>query len=175
MKRAVVLVLDGVGIGELPDAGQYGDTGSNTLGNLARACGGLALPVLEQLGLGNISVIDGVRHVSNPRACFGKMAEQSAGKDSTSGHWELFGLIIEKPFPTYPHGFPPDIITAFESRIGHAVLGNIPASGTSSATSTSERRSRLSTPRLIVSSRLRATPMFSASKSSTRSAKLRVR
>jgi phosphopentomutase len=130
MKRAVVLVLDGVGIGELPDAEQYGDTGSNTLGNLARACGGLALPVLERLGLGNISAIDGVSRVHNPAACFGKMAERSAGKDSTSGHWELFGLIIEKPFPTYPHGFPPHIITAFESRIGHAVLGNIPASGT---------------------------------------------
>jgi len=130
MKRAVVLVLDGVGIGELPDAEQYGDTGSNTLGNLARACGGLTLPVLEQLGLGNISAIDGVPRVNSPRACFGKMAEQSAGKDSTSGHWELFGLILKKPFPTYPHGFPPQIITSFESRIGHTVLGNMPASGT---------------------------------------------
>lgn len=130
MERAVLLVLDGVGIGELPDAEQYGDKGSNTLGNLARACGGLALPVLEKLGLGNINAIDGVPSVNNPRACFGKMAEQSAGKDSTSGHWELFGLIIKKPFPTYPHGFPPQIITSFESRIKHAVLGNIPASGT---------------------------------------------
>lgn len=130
MKRAVVLVLDGVGIGELPDADQYGDIGSNTLGNVARATGGLTLPVLEELGLGNISAIKGVNTVEKPRACFGKMAEQSAGKDSTSGHWELFGIIVKKPFPTYPNGFPPHIIKSFESRIKHEIIGNIPASGT---------------------------------------------
>ncbi len=130
MKRAIALVLDGVGIGELPDAAEYGDEGSNTLGNLARNCGGIKLPVLESLGLGNISNIEGVKEVDNPLACFGKMAERSAGKDSTSGHWELFGLIVEKPFPTYPHGFPDGIIKDFESRIHHKILGNIPASGT---------------------------------------------
>jgi phosphopentomutase len=128
MKRAIVLILDGVGIGELPDAAQYHDQGSNTLGNLARVCGGL--PVLERLGLGNISTIKGVKKIPRPLACFGKMAEKSPGKDSTSGHWELFGIILEKPFPTYPHGFPREVITEFESRIGHNVLGNIPASGT---------------------------------------------
>jgi phosphopentomutase len=130
MKRAIVLILDGVGIGELPDAAHYHDKGSNTLGNLARVCGGLDLPVLERLGLGNISAIRGVKKIPTPLACFGKMAEKSPGKDSTSGHWELFGIVLEKPFPTYPHGFPQEIITEFESRIGYKVLGNIPASGT---------------------------------------------
>jgi phosphopentomutase len=130
MKRAIVLILDGVGIGELPDAVQYGDQGSNTLGNLAQKCGGLRLPFLQKLGLGNIIPIKGVEPVKKPVASFGKMAEQSPGKDSTSGHWELFGLILDKPFPTYPHGFPDSIISEFEKRIDHKILGNIPASGT---------------------------------------------
>ena len=103
---------------------------SSSLCNVARATGGLALPVLESLGLGNISPIEGINAVDKPRACFGKMAEQSAGKDSTSGHWELSGLITKKPFPTYPHGFPSHIIKSLESRINHEVIGNIPASGT---------------------------------------------
>lgn len=130
MKRAIVLILDGVGIGELPDAAEYGDEGSNTLVNLARFCGGLKLPVLERLGLGNITAIKGVKHVDKPLACFGKMAEKSSGKDSTSGHWELFGLVLKKPFPTYPNGFPDEIIKEFESRINHKVIGNFPVSGT---------------------------------------------
>jgi phosphopentomutase len=130
MKKAVVLILDGVGIGELPDAVDYGDEGSNTLGNLARICGGIKLPVLEKLGLGNISNIKGVKQVEKPLASFGKMAEKSPGKDSTSGHWELCGIILDKPFPTYPDGFPDEIIHEFESRINHKVMGNIPASGT---------------------------------------------
>jgi phosphopentomutase len=130
MKRAIVLILDGVGIGELPDAAQYHDQGSNTLANLARVCGGLHLPVLERLGLGNISAISGIKNVPHSLACYGKMAEKSPGKDSTSGHWELFGVVLEKPFPTYPHGFPQEIITAFESKIGYKILGNIAASGT---------------------------------------------
>ena len=130
MKRAIVLVLDGVGIGELPDAAEYGDEGSNTLGNLAHSCGGIKLPVLEKLGLGNISSIEGVNRVEKPRAHFGKMAERSPGKDSTSGHWELFGLILKNPFPTYSRGFPEEIIQQFESKIHHKILGNIPASGT---------------------------------------------
>jgi len=130
MKRAVVLILDGVGIGELPDAAQYGDEGSNTLGNLAHACGGLKLPVLERLGLGNISSIQGVEKVNNSLACYGKMAEKSPGKDSTSGHWELCGIILKQPFPTYPNGFPDEVIKDFESKIGHKIIGNIAASGT---------------------------------------------
>jgi phosphopentomutase len=130
MKRAIVLILDGVGVGELPDAGQYNDQGSNTLGNLAQSCGGLQLPVLEKLGLGNIINIMGIKPTHKPLASFGKMAERSPGKDSTSGHWELFGLILDKPFPTYPHGFPKDIIEKFETSIHHKVLGNVAASGT---------------------------------------------
>jgi len=122
--------MDGVGIGALPDAAQYGDEGSNTLVNLAEKCGGLDLPVLESLGLGNIADMVGVKPVSKPSACFGKMAEKSPGKDSTSGHWELCGVILEKPFPTFPKGFPPDIINEFEKEIGHGILGNVPASGT---------------------------------------------
>jgi phosphopentomutase len=130
MKRAIVLILDGVGIGALPDAAKYGDEGSNTLVNLAERCDGLRLPALEKLGLGNITQIKGIERVASPSACFGKMAEKSPGKDSTSGHWELCGVILEKAFPTFPHGFPSDIIAAFEKEIGHRILGNIPASGT---------------------------------------------
>jgi phosphopentomutase len=130
MKRAIILIMDGVGIGALPDAASYGDEGSNTLVNLAQACHGLNLPVFEKLGLGNITKIEGISEVPRPQACYGKMAEQSPGKDSTSGHWELCGVILEKAFPTYPHGFPREIMSEFESRIGHTTLGNIPASGT---------------------------------------------
>ncbi len=125
-----MLILDGVGIGELPDAAQYGDQGSNTLGNLAQHCGGLQLPVLERLGLGNIIPIMGITPADKPLASFGRMAELSPGKDSTSGHWELFGIILDKPFPTYPDGFPEDIIEEFETKINHKILGNIAASGT---------------------------------------------
>jgi phosphopentomutase len=130
MKRALILVLDGVGIGELPDAGEYGDTGSNTLANIASSCGGLHLPTMERLGLGNIDVIQGVHRTQDPLACFGKMAEKSPGKDSTSGHWELFGIILDKPFPTYPQGFPAEVMDVFETRIKHRTIGNKPASGT---------------------------------------------
>ena len=110
MKRAIVLILDGVGIGELPDAAKYGDQGSNTLGNLAQSCGGLKLPILEKLGLGNIAPIKGIETIDTPLASYGKMAEKSPGKDSISGHWELFGVIMDKPFPTFPNGFPDKII-----------------------------------------------------------------
>jgi phosphopentomutase len=130
MKRAVVIVLDGVGIGELPDAADYGDAGSNTLCNIAASVGGLNLPNLSVLGLGNIAPIKGVPPVARPLASYGKMAEQSAGKDSTSGHWELMGVVCEKPFPTYPHGFPDEVIKPFEQAIGRKILGNKPASGT---------------------------------------------
>jgi phosphopentomutase len=130
MKRAVVLILDGVGAGELPDADVYHDQGSNTLGNLSRACRGLNLPTLGQMGLGNITEIMGVPRTAQPLADWGRMAEKSPGKDSTTGHWELMGLVLDKPFPTYPQGFPPDVIGNFEKAIGHRVLGNYPASGT---------------------------------------------
>jgi len=130
MARAIVLILDGVGVGELPDAYKYNDQGSNTLGNLSRAVGGLKLPFLESLGLGNIIEIEGVKRIENPDGFYGKMAEASSGKDSTTGHWELMGVILNKPFPTYPEGFPLKIIKEFEKRIGFKTIGNYPASGT---------------------------------------------
>ncbi len=129
-RRAILLILDGVGVGELPDAANYGDEGSNTLVNMAKAVGGLNLPTLQRMGLGNIAQIEGVPPTDEPIACYGKMREISAGKDTTTGHWEIAGVIRTKPFPTYPNGFPPEIIEAFEQAIGRKVLGNKPASGT---------------------------------------------
>lgn len=130
MSRFVVIVLDSVGIGELPDAWRYGDQGSNTLANLANAVGGLELPNLERLGLGNIHPINGVLPQEQPMAAWGKMAEQSPGKDTTTGHWEIAGIILDKPFPTYPNGFPAGIIDKFSQMIGKPILGNTAASGT---------------------------------------------
>jgi phosphopentomutase len=130
VKRVILIVLDSVGVGELPDAGAFGDEGSNTLANTAEAVGGLSLPHLEKLGLGHIVEVKGIEEVSSPQASFGKMAEVSAGKDSTTGHWEIAGLWLKSPFPLYPTGFPEEIIKAFERRIGRRVLGNKPASGT---------------------------------------------
>jgi phosphopentomutase len=128
--KVVLIILDGVGIGALPDAAEYGDEGSNTLGNLARVSGGLNLPNLERAGLGNIDDLEGIRPQSDPAANFGKMAEASPGKDSTSGHWEISGLILDQAFPTYPDGFPPEVIKPFEQAIGRGILGNKAASGT---------------------------------------------
>jgi len=130
-KRAILIVLDGVGIGEMPDAAAYGDQGSHTLANLAAALGGLCLPHLAALGLGNIAAIRGVEPAPVPRAGFGKLAEASNGKDSTIGHWELAGLITCKPFPTYPAGFPAGLLDRFQAATGcRGVLGNVAASGT---------------------------------------------
>ncbi|WP_227766064.1 phosphopentomutase [Zhaonella formicivorans] len=129
IKRVLLIVLDSVGIGELPDAEKYGDTGSNTLGNIA-ATVGLKLPNMQNMGLGNIAPLHGIEPVTQPTAAFGKMAELSPGKDTTTGHWEIAGIILEKPFPTYPHGFPPEIIEEFERKTGRKVLGNKVASGT---------------------------------------------
>jgi phosphopentomutase len=119
-----------VGIGALPDADQYGDAGSDTLGNLARELGGIDLPNLGRLGLGNTHPTLGVPPEPAPLAAFGRMAEQSAGKDTTIGHWEMVGIVSPSPLPTYPHGFPPDLIAEYERRIGRRTLGNVPASGT---------------------------------------------
>ncbi|SHJ65803.1 phosphopentomutase [Anaerobranca californiensis DSM 14826] len=130
MKRVVLLVLDSVGIGALPDAHLYNDEGANTLANIANALGGLNLPTLQKMGLGNIHPIKGVAPVEKPIASYGKMAEKSPGKDTTTGHWEIAGYILDKPFPTYPNGFPQDLIEEFEKRIGRKTLGNYPASGT---------------------------------------------
>jgi len=129
--KVVFIVLDSVGIGELPDAEFYGDTGSNTLVNTATAVGGLRLPSLESLGLGNIASIKSVRPVDRPAGCYGKMSQLSQGKDSTIGHWELAGIITEKAFPTYPSGFPPELIQRFlDVTDEKGILGNKPASGT---------------------------------------------
>lgn len=130
MKRLVLLVLDSVGVGELPDAHLYGDEGSNTLGNVAEAVGGLNMPHAQKLGLGNIIPVKGVPPTDQPQAAWGKMAELSKGKDTTTGHWEIAGLILKAPFPTYPDGFPPELMAEFERRIGRKTLGNYPASGT---------------------------------------------
>ena len=130
MKRVIVLVMDSVGIGELPDAGRYGDEGSNTLGNIAAAIDGFRLPNLEKLGLGNIDSIEGFEQCHSPVGSFGRMAEMSPGKDTTTGHWEMMGVILSSPFPTYPNGFPKEIIDKFEETIGTGTLGNIAASGT---------------------------------------------
>lgn len=127
--RVVVIILDGAGVGALPDAACYGDAGANTLGNVAAAAP-LRLPNLERLGLGNIVDMPGVPPAARPAGAFGKLAQRSAGKDSTIGHWELMGVVCPEPFPTYPEGFPPGIIKAFEARTGRGVIGNRPASGT---------------------------------------------
>ncbi|HHY18700.1 MAG TPA: phosphopentomutase [Firmicutes bacterium] len=130
MKRFIIWVLDSVGIGELPDAHLYGDQGSATLQNIAKERGGLYLPNLAQLGLGLIENIKGVEKVSEPVAAYGKMAERSKGKDTTTGHWEIAGLHLDEPFPTYPNGFPNEVISKFEELAQTKVLGNYPASGT---------------------------------------------
>jgi len=129
-KKVLLIVLDGVGAGELPDASVFGDLGSNTLANTARAVGGLRLPNLERLGLGNIIPIEGVKRTTSPQAAYGKMAERSGSKDTMIGHWEIAGLITPKPFPTYPEGFPTEVIDPFTKAIGRGILGNVPASGT---------------------------------------------
>ena len=130
IQRVILIVLDSVGIGALPDADQFGDEGSDTLRNTARAVGGLHLPNLERLGLGNIHPVAGVPAVDEPLAAYGRMAEQSVAKDTTIGHWEIAGLISTVAFPTYPQGFPADLIAEYERRIGRKTLGNYPASGT---------------------------------------------
>ena len=126
----MILVLDGVGAGAAHDAEAYGDVGSDTLGNVARATGGLALPNLQALGLGNLAALDGVAPTDTPEAAWGVMEPASAGKDSTTGHWEIAGLHLERAFPTFPDGFPPAVIDAFAAATGRGVLGNVPASGT---------------------------------------------
>ncbi len=130
LERAIIIVLDSVGIGELPDASRFHDEGSNTLANVAKTVGGLRLPNLESLGLGKIGTISGVSEQVEARAFYGKMSEVSAAKDTTVGHWEIAGVITKKPFPTYLAGFPADVIERFSESIGRPILGNKPASGT---------------------------------------------
>ncbi len=130
INRIILIVMDSVGIGALPDAAEYGDEGSNTICNTAKAVSGLNLPALQDLGLGNIAEIEGVNPVAKPTASFGKMSELSKGKDTITGHWEMMGIITEIPFPVYPNGFPDNVIKKFEQLIGRETLGNKAASGT---------------------------------------------
>jgi phosphopentomutase len=128
ISRVFLIVLDSVGIGELPDAAAYGDQGSNTVGNIARAVG-LRVPALRSLGLDRVVDLDGAAPAP-PVGAYGRMAERSPGKDSVTGHWELMGLIVDRAFPVFPDGFPPDLIAEFERRIGRRTIGNKVASGT---------------------------------------------
>jgi phosphopentomutase len=129
-RRAVVIVLDGLGAGKAPDAADFGDEGANTLTNTARATGGLRAPNLEALGLGNIEEIEGIAPSASPVASHGLMVELSAAKATLAGHWEMMGLVLEDPLPTYPEGFPDRVLRRFEKETGRGVLGNRPASGT---------------------------------------------
>jgi phosphopentomutase len=128
--RVFLIVLDGVGMGALPDAADYGDEGSHTLLHVAEVVGGLGLPCLESLGLGRLLALPGVRAVADPRGARGRMAERAQGKDSTSGHWEMAGLVLERAFPTYPHGFPVGLLDRWSERIERGWIGNVAASGT---------------------------------------------
>ena len=130
INRVILVVLDGVGAGAASDAAAFGDEGAHTLAHVAEAVGGLRVPNLEALGLGHLGTLAGVRRTGQPDGCFGRMAPLSPGKDSTTGHWEMAGLVLGKPFPTYPQGFPGEVIEAFQQAIGRKTLGNYAASGT---------------------------------------------
>jgi phosphopentomutase len=151
LRRAILIVLDGVGAGPNPDAHAYGDDGANSLEHCALAVGGLALPNLGRIGLGNITPILGTPPTPNADGAYGRMAEIGAGKDSTTGHWEITGVVLKKPLPTYPNGFPPDLVAAFERAIGRKVLGNKPASGTEIIKELGEEHMRTGYPILYTS------------------------
>lgn len=129
-RRSIVIVLDSLGIGALPDAADYGDAGAHTLGHICEVAADLSLPNLARMGLGNLGRFSGIAAEPHPSAGYGRMREASACKDTMTGHWELMGLITEVSFPTYPQGFPPRVIRGFEEAIGRRILGNVPASGT---------------------------------------------
>jgi phosphopentomutase len=128
--RVLLLVCDSFGVGAAPDAAAYGDEGSNTLGHVAASVGGLEAPNLARLGLGLVTHMEGLEAVPDPDTAHGRLTECSAGKDTTTGHWEIAGIVLDRPFPTYPDGFPKEVIDAFERAIGREVLGNVAASGT---------------------------------------------
>lgn len=128
--RVIWIVLDSVGMGEMPDADKFGDVGANTIGNISKAVGGLNIPNMVKLGLGNIDGMKGVEKYEAPIGCYARFKEASNGKDTTTGHWEMGGVVSVKAFPTYPNGFPKDVIEKFEKLTGKKVIGNKPASGT---------------------------------------------
>ncbi|MEJ6950980.1 phosphopentomutase [Natronospora cellulosivora (SeqCode)] len=130
VKRVILIVLDSVGIGELPDAAKYGDEGANTLANISKELSGLSLANLEKMGLGKIHPIKGIKSDLKAIGSYGKMGAISSGKDTTTGHWELAGIVLKEPFPTYPNGFPDELINKFKESIGRDILGNEAASGT---------------------------------------------
>lgn len=151
LKRAILVVLDGVGAGANPDARAYGDEGASSLEHCAQAIGGLELPNLGSLGLGNITPILGTPPVEHARGAFGRMIEAAACKDSTTGHWEMTGVVLRTPLPTYPHGFPPEIVEPFERAIGRKVIGNKAASGTEIIKELGEQHLRTGCPILYTS------------------------
>ena len=130
IKRVILLIFDACGVGALPDAAEYGDSEAATIPNIANELNGLKMPNCEKLGLGNIVPINGVKPVEQPNGCYGKMAAKSAGKDSTSGHWEIGGVILDNPFPVYPNGFPNELVERLEKKAGIKSIGNYAASGT---------------------------------------------
>jgi len=151
LKRAILVVLDGVGAGANPDAHAYGDDGASSLEHCAQAIGGLALPHLGSIGLGNITPIEGTPPTDQASGVYGRMIEAAAGKDSISGHWEMTGVVLQKPLPTYPHGFPADLVQAFERAIGRKVIGNKVASGTEIIKELGEEHMRTGYPILYTS------------------------
>ena len=151
LRRAILVVLDGVGAGANPDAHSYGDDGASSLEHCALAIGGLTLPNLGSIGLGNITPILGTPPTPDARGAYGRMAERGAGKDSTTGHWEITGVVLQKPLPTYPRGFPADLVAAFEQAIGRKVIGNKPASGTEIIKELGEEHMRTGYPILYTS------------------------
>ncbi len=151
LQRALVVVLDGVGVGANPDAAAYGDEGASSLEHCAQAIGGLSLPHLGSIGLGNITPIVGTPQRTDVTGSYGRMASAAAGKDSTTGHWEMMGVVLKKPLPTYPHGFPADLVTAFEQAIGRKVIGNKAASGTEIIKELGEEHIRTARPILYTS------------------------
>ena len=144
--RVCVIVCDSWGVGDAPDAAAYGDGGSDTLGNTSRAVGGLHAPNFEALGLGSLTTIEGIAPRAEPGTAHGRATEVSAGKDTTTGHWEMMGIRLDDPFPLYPHGFPPEVIEPFEAAIGREVLGNVPASGTEIIAELGEQHMRTGRP-----------------------------
>ncbi len=130
IERATIIVLDSAGVGYLPDALEFGDVGANTIGNISKECGGLTIPNMERMGLGNLTEVQGVEKIKDTMGAYGKAAEKAKGKDTTTGHWEIAGVVEDKPFTTYPEGFPQEFLDEFEKVTGRKILCNKPYSGT---------------------------------------------